>query len=428
MLKKETCVIQSLGTESSIIVKSADLSSGLQEDEPQNEYTKIDATPTEETATHEPENDPEYTVAKVAEMSDAQVEEALSSLGQTPIPKPPAGGNDDEKDENGSTIGWKRELLTRLDRVRLLCGELCTLNTLEEIERHYDPSPTGTEDIPTVLVPNVSCANIMGMKEIDAGDMTFPSRVPEELQDFYTLSGALHFRWDRIRKDAYLGGESETKHWKTGSTWEETDINNAIKELGEGTMWGPYGVPEVNNLRDTLSKIDIKDKSVLVIGSSHPWVEIICLYLGAKLVTTLEYGTIDSHHPQIKTETPDTFREKYLAGKLESFDGVVTHSSLEHSGLGRYGDALNPWGDILGVARGWCATKPGGFLWLGVPTGNDMIFYNWHRVYGKHRWPLVAANWKQVGVGISTTPVGQKMGRGPFKSMANEGFIFRKVG
>ena len=33
----------------------------------------------------------------------------------------------------------------------------------------------------------------------------------------------------------------------------------------------------------------------------------------------------------------------------EKFDAVVSFSSLEHSGLGRYGDAINPWADVLEV-------------------------------------------------------------------------------
>jgi hypothetical protein len=41
---------------------------------------------------------------------------------------------------------------------------------------------------------------------------------------------------------------------------------------------------------------------------------------------------------------------------------IVTFSSVEHSGLGRYGDALNPWGDIIAIARAWCVTKQGGAL------------------------------------------------------------------
>jgi hypothetical protein len=134
----------------------------------------------------------------------------------------------------------------------------------------------------------------------------------------------------------------------------------------------------------------------MVIGSLTPWIEAILLNFGAAKVTTLEYSHIVSEHPQIKTLQPYQFRERFLAGTLETFDGIVTHSSVEHSGLGRYGDALNPWGDILAIARAWCVTKDGGFMYLGLPTGSDQVVSNWHRTYGRLRWPLVAANWKPL--------------------------------
>eukprot|EP00541_Cyclophora_tenuis_P018576 CAMPEP_0116569474 /NCGR_PEP_ID=MMETSP0397-20121206/16328_1 /TAXON_ID=216820 /ORGANISM="Cyclophora tenuis, Strain ECT3854" /LENGTH=122 /DNA_ID=CAMNT_0004097071 /DNA_START=147 /DNA_END=518 /DNA_ORIENTATION=+ len=95
--------------------------------------------------------------------------------------------------------------------------------------------------------------------------------------------------------------------------------------------------------------------------------------------------------------TPSEFRHQYNKDKSQLlFDVVVSFSSIEHSGLGRYGDALNPWGDILGTARARCVTKLGGYLALAVPTGQDTIHFNLHRLYGKNRYPLLAANWKQV--------------------------------
>ena len=64
-------------------------------------------------------------------------------------------------------------------------------------------------------------------------------------------------------------------------------------------------------------------------------------------------------------------------GSLPLFDLVFTFSSVEHSGLGRvsksvrlflyynishtagrYGDPLNPWGDIITIAQAWCASTP----------------------------------------------------------------------
>ena len=84
----------------------------------------------------------------------------------------------------------------------------------------------------------------------------------------------------------------------------------------------------------------------------EPWVEAAVLSKGAAGVLTLEYGAIHSDHPQIRTIQPEEFRRRWA--ELPRFDAVVTYSSVEHSGLGRYGDALNPWGDVLEIARARC--------------------------------------------------------------------------
>ena len=48
-----------------------------------------------------------------------------------------------------------------------------------------------------------------------------------------------------------------------------------------------------------------------------------------------------------KSNSDDERRQKL------NFDAVVSFSSIEHSGLGRYGDALNPWGDLIASAQAW---------------------------------------------------------------------------
>ena len=262
---------------------------------------------------------------------------------------------------------------------------------------------------------------ILGLEDIDAGDMSFPESIPDELTDFYTLNGTAFLRMgkDYIRKDAYLGGAAEKSVWSTGNVWNEGDINDAVAMVEKKTLAGPYGLNETIEVTDSLLQVDMKGKLVLVIGSSHPWIEAICLFHGATKVTMLEYGEIVSNHPQIVTETPSSIRKKYQDGTLEEFDGIVTQSSVEHSGLGRYGDALNPWGDILAIARAWCVAKPNAFLWVGVPTGEDRIFYNWHRIYGIHRWPLMAANWNQTGRDVkfdAPASVEEIFSRGPWIS------------
>ena len=95
--------------------------------------------------------------------------------------------------------------------------------------------------------------------------------------------------------------------------------------------------------------------------------------------------------------TPDQFRNSYLTQTLKKFDAVVTFSSVEHSGLRRYGDALNPWGDIIAIARSWCVTEEGGSLTIGVMYDKelDYIKFNVGRWYGKIRYPYLTTKWKQ---------------------------------
>ena len=79
------------------------------------------------------------------------------------------------------------------------------------------------------------------------------------------------------------------------------------------------------------------------------------------------------------------------------FDGMVTFSSLEHSGLGRYGDQLNPWGDLVTMARAWCVVAPRGRALVGVPmAGHDLVCMNAHRMYGSVMLAHLFASWDVV--------------------------------
>lgn len=42
-------------------------------------------------------------------------------------------------------------------------------------------------------------------------------------------------------------------------------------------------------------------------------------------------------------------------------DFAISYSSWEHDGLGRYGDPVDPWGDVKAMQRASCYVKPGKF-------------------------------------------------------------------
>ena len=63
----------------------------------------------------------------------------------------------------------------------------------------------------------------------------------------------------------------------------------------------------------------------------------------------------------------------------------------------RYGDALNPWGDLITMARLWCVLGPDSRLLLGVPAApKDVLVFNSNRVYGPVQFAHLFANFDHV--------------------------------
>ncbi len=55
---------------------------------------------------------------------------------------------------------------------------------------------------------------------------------------------------------------------------------------------------------------------------------------------------------------------------------------VEHVGLGRYGDPLDPLGDVTAMRELQRVVAPGGSLLFVVPVGRPRVCYNAHRIYG----------------------------------------------
>ncbi|XP_076071802.1 uncharacterized protein LOC143043311 [Mytilus galloprovincialis] len=274
------------------------------------------------------------------------------------------------------------ESLDAVEYIRKDCGELCETNVKGIPGPYFDQ----------ITVP-VDCVALFTNEYIDRGHglSIAPKTIPKHLHTDFTMKHRLNLStW--YFNQAYLGKTAKM------AVWKEQLIEDYISLAKDNKLKGTYGISETNALRDGLKHAPgITNGRVLVIGSEIPWVEACALEAGAREVITLEYGKVVSKHPKIKTMIPDQFRKSYLNKTLGRFDAIVTFSSIEHSGLGRYGDGLNPWGDIIAIARGWCVTKEGGSLIIGVQYSyeRDHIKFNAGRWYGKIRYPYLATNWKQ---------------------------------
>lgn len=151
-----------------------------------------------------------------------------------------------------------------------------------------------------------------------------------------------------------------------------------------------YGITD-GLLYKCLDKYDISNMSIAVIGTVVPFYECICLSCGARPLT-IEYRKIISGNPLIRTTTVDEYWKA-----PEICDCAMSISSLEHDGLGRYGDCLDADGDIKSMQNIKKIVKKDGLLFLSIPIGKeDKLVWNAHRIYGDIRLPLLLEGWKLI--------------------------------
>jgi Caenorhabditis protein of unknown function, DUF268 len=87
----------------------------------------------------------------------------------------------------------------------------------------------------------------------------------------------------------------------------------------------------------------------------------------------------DIGHSQI------TFRQGDLMDLDPSLVGICDSLSclhaLEHFGLGRYGDRIDPTGHLKGFKNLWKMLKASGTLYISFPIGKPRVHFNAHRVF-----------------------------------------------
>jgi len=207
-----------------------------------------------------------------------------------------------------------------------------------------------------------------------------PRTIPEELVDAFTMHGKVPV------KEWYLNDTYSSEHAKFYSK-ETIDANiQRIQKRKEGY----YGVTDTW-LYEALKTFPIQGKEVAIIGSALPWYESIVIAFGGH-PTTIEYNALITDDPRLTVMTVDEYNQN-----PKKFDVILSISSIEHDGLGRYGDPINPNGDLefMSMAKNKLLKETGHMI-LAVPIGQDVLYWNAHRVYGRLRFPLLVKEWNIV--------------------------------
>ena len=206
-----------------------------------------------------------------------------------------------------------------------------------------------------------------------------PESIPAELVEKYTMGSRIPITY------RYLDG---TRGRNEELVYTSDTIDKYIAELSAERMFY-YGRTD-RWLKESLSQFSVSGMEVAVMGSVEPLYESCVIFHGGK-PTTIEYNRIVSNDPRLNTLTVDDFKRAPCR-----FDAALSISSFEHDGLGRYGDPVDPDGDLKAMSEMRSIVKPDGLLFLAVPVGPDTLVWNAHRIYGALRLPKLLDGWSLV--------------------------------
>ena len=107
--------------------------------------------------------------------------------------------------------------------------------------------------------------------------------------------------------------------------------------------------------------------------------------LSFREVEVVDIRQPESEIPGVISHVSDA--QQPLVESLGRFESVSSLHSIEHFGLGRYGDTLDPNGHLIGLQSISNLVSIGGYLYLSYPTGDGIVQFNSQRLL-EPRWAL----------------------------------------
>ena len=217
-----------------------------------------------------------------------------------------------------------------------------------------------------------------------------------ELADDFTERGRIPLEYFYV-DDTDRGGKT---HYKFSNNTMAQYIAAARKTLKKYESKDYSKLQMISNQKRVYAaiakyKASFEGKRVAVLGSQEPWVEAIALACLAQEVVTIDYNYLTYSDDRIRTVSGDDF-DSFYTSSTDSFDIVISISSIDHSGLGRYSDELNPRGDLEAMDHIWSILKPDtALLFLTIPIGPDLCIFNLMRRYGNIRLDMLFGNEKK---------------------------------
>ncbi len=95
----------------------------------------------------------------------------------------------------------------------------------------------------------------------------------------------------------------------------------------------------------------------------------------------VDYRPLQTDLPGLRCIAANITSLPFADSSIESLSSLHV---IEHIGLGRYGDPLDPDGSAKAAGEFLRVLKPGGRLFVSVPVGGERVCFNAHRVFDPH--------------------------------------------
>jgi len=118
-----------------------------------------------------------------------------------------------------------------------------------------------------------------------------------------------------------------------------------------------------------------RPKGHIDVGSEAQFVGLLTTHIP---VTFIDIRPLKASLPGLAGVAGSVVELPIHSGKVDSISCLHV---VEHVGLGRYGDSLDPFGTKRGCAELQRVLAPGGNLFLSLPIGNPRVCFNAHRIH-----------------------------------------------
>lgn len=168
------------------------------------------------------------------------------------------------------------------------------------------------------------------------------------------------------------------------------------------TIWLPYPsdkedvIPVSDRCYDyayTVEKFreyNIRGRDILDVGSANSPLPTILAAMGNHVVC-IDVREWPVMYPNLKFVKCDLLESDI---PFSNFDVITCVSTIEHFGLGRYGDKEDVDGDIKGMSILRKYLKPKGLMILTVPFGRATVAFPAHRVYDESRFSRLTSGYR----------------------------------